>query len=145
MRVRRALSAVVGVLLLTAAGCGPERIVLSGLADGRYEVVLSDRRVYGYVPYMVLEVRGGRIAAVEYDERDPRTGRSKTGDEAQNREMMRLSGREWGEVVEELEGLVLKAGSELSLDAVSGATRTSDAFREALVRALEEARGGASE
>ncbi len=121
----RLLIAALAVAALTLAACGGQPAALQ-LEDGTHEGA-SDADGSGYVR-LQLTVENGEITDVDWQEFRGDGGEKTTDDYTYDA---------WLEAAEELPARLLEAQSA-DIDGVAGATGTSDKFKQAARRALDE-------
>ncbi|UUX33947.1 FMN-binding protein [Fundicoccus culcitae] len=103
----------------------PEALVLQ---DGEYTLE-SDADEHGWSSRFTLVVADGEITEVNYDMEDA-DGNLKTEDEEYNQMMEDVSGTAFADAVEELTAQLLETQNPDEVDVVSGATDTSEDFKE---------------
>lgn len=137
MKSRRVLSLLAVAALATTVfvGCGNKEE--AGLKDGTYEKKsAADER--GYVASIAIEVKDGKIANVKYDEAND--AGSKLADAEYNKKMKEISGANPEEAFPALEKALVEKQDVAAVDAVTGATSTSDSFKKLAEEALAEAK-----
>lgn len=104
------------------------------LADGTYnaESGPDDR---GYSAAIDITVENGKISTVEYDETNAE-GVSKTEDEEYSQNMKEKSGISPAEAYEQLEEQLIEAQNVDEVDVVTGATSSTEKFKELAIEAL---------
>ncbi|WP_419505114.1 FMN-binding protein [Allofournierella sp.] len=127
---RHAKLAVCLLLAIGLAGCG--------LKDGTYTARLADFDSLGYQDYLTVTVAGGAIQSAEFDALDA-AGQKKSEDERYARLMQPVTGATPQLVSSHYAELLLgaKSAGKVQVDAVSGATVSSRAFK-ALWQALDK-------
>lgn len=88
---------------------------------------------------ITIEVKDGKIAAVDYDEVNEE-GTAKETDEEYNKNMKEKSGVGPGEAFPQLETSLVEKQDVDAVDTVTGATHGSDSFKEMAKKALESAK-----
>lgn len=137
MKSRRVLSLLAVAALATTVfvGCGKKEE--AGLKDGSYKKEsAADER--GYVASIEIEVKDGKIASVKYDEAND--AGSKLADAEYNKKMKEISGANPEEAFPALEKALVEKQDVAAVDAVTGATSTSDSFKKLAEEALAEAK-----
>ncbi|MDD3428640.1 MAG: FMN-binding protein [Oscillospiraceae bacterium] len=122
--------AMVAVLALSLVACGGSKIV-----DGTYRAELSDaaaEAAHGWKDYMVVTYAGGKITDVDYD--STKDGALKSEQTAETYPMDPHPST-WLPTLEEN---IKKAGTADKIDAVAGATNTSETAKK-LMAAIEKA------
>ncbi|MDV4149522.1 FMN-binding protein [Clostridium sp. AL.422] len=137
MKSRRVISLLAVAALATTifVGCGSKE---AGLKDGTYTKT-SEADERGYTSSIEIEVKDGKIATVKYDEVSA-DGVSKLDDEAYNTKMKEVSGSNPVEAIPALEASLVEKQDVAAVDAVTGATSTSDKFKALAEEALAEAK-----
>jgi major membrane immunogen (membrane-anchored lipoprotein) len=96
--------------------------------DGVYSAKdTPDKRTY--VAELRITIAGGVITKIEYNEAD-KANKSKWTDKAYNANMKKIAGIAWTEAIQALQANLLKVQDVSKLDAVSGASETSERFKE---------------
>lgn len=137
MKSRRVLSLLAVAALATTVfvGCGKKEE--AGLKDGTYKQK-SEADERGYVASIEIEVKDGKIATVKYDEAND--AGSKLADAEYNKKMKEISGANPEEAFPALEKALVEKQDVAAVDAVTGATSTSDSFKALAEKALAEAK-----
>ncbi len=141
MKSRRVISLLAVAALATTVfvGCGnKEEAKESGLKDGTYKKT-SEKDDKGYTASIEIEVKDGKIATVKYDEVGE-DGTSKLNNEEYNTKMKSISGSSPVEAFPALEEALVEKQDVTAVDAVTGATSTSDKFKTLAEEALTEAK-----
>lgn len=142
MKSRRVISLLAVAALATTifVGCGnkEEAAQESGLKDGTYKAS-SEKDDKGYVASIEIEVKDGKIATVKYDEKSE-DGTSKLDNEEYNTNMKAKSGTNPIEAYPALEEALVEKQDVASVDAVTGATHTSETFKTLAEKALADAK-----
>ena len=141
MKSRRVISLLAVAALATTVfvGCGnKEEAKEAGLKDGTYKAT-SEKDDKGYASSIEIEVKDGKIATVKYDEVGE-DGTSKLNNEAYNTKMKEVSGTNPVEAFPILEEALVEKQDVAAVDAVTGATSTSDKFKSLAEEALKEAK-----
>lgn len=139
MNKKRILSLVAATMLSVAvlAGCGSK----DAMKDGKYEVE-SKADDKGYTSSLVIEVKDGKISTADFDMKNDKG--SKKDDEAYNTPYKAASGIDSAEAFEAL-GKKLVEKQSADIDAVSGATGTTETFKKLAAKAIENANAGKTE
>lgn len=136
MKSRRIISLLAVAVLATTVfvGCGKKE---AGLKDGKYnaESAADDR---GYKGAIEVEVKGGKIASVKYDEANDKG--SKLADEGYNKTMKEKSKTNPTEAFPKLEASLVEKQDASKVDVVTGATKSSEQFKTLAQKALEGAK-----
>ena len=137
MKSRRVLSLLAVAALATTVfvGCGKKEE--AGLKNGTYKAA-SEADERGYVASIEIEVKDGKIANVKYDEAND--AGSKLADAEYNKKMKEISGANPEEAFPALEKALVEKQDVAAVDAVTGATSTSDSFKKLAEEALAEAK-----
>ena len=140
MKSRRVISLLAVAALATTVfvGCGnKEEAKEAGLKDGTY-TQKSEADERGYVSSIEIEVKDGKIAKVKYDEANDKG--SKLADADYNAMMKEKSGSNPEEAFPALEKALVEKQDVAAVDAVTGATHTSESFKTLTEKALAEAK-----
>ena len=141
MKSRRILSLLAVAALATTlfVGCGAkEEAKETGLKDGTYTAT-GEKDDKGNTASIKIEVKDGKIATVKYDE-VAEDGTSKLDNEAYNTKMKEVSGTNPIEAFPQLESALVEKQDVAAVDAVTGATSTSNNFKTLAEKALSEAK-----
>ena len=141
MKSRRILSLLAVAALATTifVGCGAkEEANESGLKDGTYTAT-GEKDDKGNTASIKIEVKDGKIATVKYDE-VAEDGTSKLDNEGYNTQMKEVSGTNPIEAFPQLEAALVEKQDVAAVDAVTGATSTSNNFKTLAEKALSEAK-----
>lgn len=141
MKSKRVISLLAVAALATTVfvGCGSkEEAKDAGLKDGSYKAS-SEKDDKGYTASIEIEVKDGKIATVKYDEVGE-DGTSKLNNEAYNTKMKEVSGTNPTEAFPVLEEALVEKQDVAAVDAVTGATSTSDKFKTLAEKALADAK-----
>ena len=141
MKSRRILSLLAVAALATTifVGCGAkEEANESGLKDGTYTAT-GEKDDKGNTASIEIEVKDGKIATVKYDE-VAEDGTSKLDNEEYNTNMKAKSGTNPIEAFPALEAALVEKQDVAAVDAVTGATSTSNNFKTLAEKALSEAK-----
>ena len=141
MKSRRILSLLAVAALATTifVGCGSkEEAKETGLKDGTYEAT-GEKDDKGNTASIKIEVKDGKIATVKYDE-VAEDGTSKLDNEGYNTKMKEASGTNPIEAFPQLEAALVEKQDVAAVDAVTGATSTSNNFKTLAEKALSEAK-----
>lgn len=140
MKSRRVISLLAVAALATTVfvGCGkkeePKEAVLK---DGTYDAK-SEKDDRGYVSTIEIEVKDGKIATVKYDEAND--DGSKLTDAGYNSTMKEKSGTSPEDFFPALEKALVEKQDAAKIDAVTGATHTTDNFKALAEKALADAK-----
>lgn len=137
MKSKRVLSLLAVAALATTVfvGCGKKEE--AGLKDNTYKAK-SDADERGYVASIEIEVKDGKIANVKYDEAND--AGSKLADAGYNENMKAKSGTNPQEAFPALEKALVEKQDVAAVDAVTGATHTSESFKTLAEKALADAK-----
>jgi len=141
MKSRRILSLLAVAALATTifVGCGSkEEAKETGLKDGTYTAT-GDKDDKGNTASIEIEVKDGKIATVKYDE-VAEDGTSKLDNEGYNTKMKEAAGTNPIEAFPALEAALVEKQDVAAVDAVTGATSTSNNFKTLAEKALSEAK-----
>ena len=125
---------VVFALILVACGSDEADFPEEG---GDTVVVETEYDDHGWKGKLAVTFDGNLISEAEYDEFD-RQGNSKADDEDYASRMVPVSGISPAEAFDELEASLVDAQDPEAMDAVTGATQSSDWFIDLAERAVEE-------
>ncbi len=124
------------LLALVLAGCGSDES--SFPKEGANTVVVeTDYDEHGWKGKLAVTFDGNVISDVEYDEFN-RQGKAKSQDQDYEDRMVPISGISPAEAFDELEASLEEAQDPDSMDAVTGATHSSEWFMELAERAIAE-------
>lgn len=140
MNKKRILSLVAATMLSVAvlAGCGSKE---EGMKDGKYAVE-SKADDKGYVSSLAIEVKDGKIISADFDMTNDKG--SKKDDEGYNTAYKAKSGIDSATAFKTLgEKLVEKQAADI--DAVTGATGTTETFKKLAAKAIENANAGTTD
>lgn len=140
MNKKRILSLVAATMLSVAvlAGCGSKE---EGMKDGKYAVE-SKADDNGYVSSLAIEVKDGKIVSADFDMTNDKG--SKKDDEGYNTAYKAKSGIDSATAFKTLgEKLVEKQAADI--DAVTGATGTTETFKKLAAKAIENANAGTTD
>ena len=130
------LLAVAALATTIFVGCGNKEE--AGLKDGSYKAS-AEKDDKGYTASIEIEVKDGKIATVKYDE-VAEDGTSKLNNEQYNSMMKEKSGSNPIEAFPALEASLVEKQDVASVDAVTGATHTSETFKTLAEEALSNAK-----
>lgn len=133
MRKRHLFTLIFILLLIFTVGCSKSKF-----KDGEWEAK-SEIDENGYSSAINILVKDGKIDSVDYDEYDEDGGR-KSEDENYSKLMEDTFGVSPSQAYEQLEGALIKTQNPDKLDAVSGATGSSEIFKNLAKEALEKAK-----
>lgn len=141
MKSKRVISLLAVAALATTVfvGCGnkKEEPKEAGLKNGTYKQS-SEKDERGYAASIEIEVKDGKIATVKYDEAND--AGSKLADAGYNSTMKEKSGTNPEESFPALEKALVEKQDVTKVDAVTGATHTSDSFKTLAEKALADAK-----
>jgi len=137
MKSRRVLSLLAVAVLATTVFVGCKKKEEAGLKDNTYKAK-SDADERGYVSSIEIEVKDGKIANVKYDE--AKDGVSKKDDAGYNENMKAKIGTNPQEAFPALEKALVEKQDVAAVDAVTGATHTSESFKTLAEKALADAK-----
>ncbi len=132
----RKITMAFACLLMAAAAFAAS----SAYKDGNYSGTYDAMDGHGWKPQMTVAVRGGRISAVAFDSVN-KVGQLKTKDAAYSKAMKGQTGTSPDRAYPEL-ARRLVAKQEAGVDAVSGATGSSDNFNALAAAILQKAKKG---
>ena len=142
MKSRRVISLLAVAALATTifVGCGSkeEATTDAGLKDGTYTAT-GEKDDKGNTASIEIEVKDGKIATVKYDE-VAEDGTSKLDNEGYNTKMKEAAGTNPIEAFPALEVALVEKQDVAAVDAVTGATSTSNNFKTLAEKALAEAK-----
>lgn len=137
MKSRKVLS-LLAVAALTATvfvGCGNKE---AKLKDGNYKAESAvDER--GYKGSIEIEVKDGKVSEVKYDEVNEEKSTSKLTDADYNKKMKEKSGTNPEEAFPKLQNSLIEKQDASAVDTVSGATSSSNQFKDVAAEALKKA------
>lgn len=138
MKSKKILSLLVVAVLATTVlvGCGSKA---NALKDGTYaDKGQTDDR--GNTPEISIEVKGGKITTVKYDEVNA-DGLGKSVNEAYNKSMLDKGSKSSPSTAfPELQDALVKKQDVAAVDAVSSVTTSSDSFKALATKVLEKAK-----
>lgn len=143
MKSRKVLSLIAVAALSTTilAGCGGSKDASTEatLKDGKYtaESDVDDR---GYKSTIEIEVKDGKIATAKYNEVNDEEGTSKLDDAEYNKKMKDIAGTNPEEAFPQLETALVEKQDPSAVDAVTGATGSTEGFKAVAAKALESAK-----
>ncbi len=111
-----------------------------GLYDGLYKAEAKDFDEHGYKAYATVIVKDGKIANAYYDELNKDTGTYKSHDEDYQKNMKAQAGVSDNEAYTKLIDSLIAKQDASKTDAVTGATSTTDNFKELMGKALSYAK-----
>ena len=141
MKSKRVISLLAVAALATTifVGCGSkEEATEAGLKDGTY-TKQGEKDDKGNTASIEIEVKDGKIATVKYDEVSE-DGVSKLDNEEYNTNMKAKSGTNPIEAFPALEASLVEKQDPAAVDAVTGATSTSEKFKALAEEALADAK-----
>lgn len=138
------LSSLLAVAALSASilvGCGAkaeETTTENGLKTGTY-TAKGTKDDKGYTAEIEITVADGKISAVKYDEKDE-AGVSKLDNTEYNEKMKAKSGVSPIEAYPQLQDSLVEKQDVASVDAVTGATKSTESFKTLAEEALSTAK-----
>ncbi|MDI6619431.1 MAG: FMN-binding protein [Clostridiales bacterium] len=154
--MKKAMSVVLTLIMVAfiATGCGKTKTQQSdstsgggtgAYQDGKYKASFDFIDGHGWKPFLEVEVKDKKVVKVNFDYVNP-DGQLKTKDEAYNKAMKAQNGTNPAEYSPKLDASLVKAQNGEGVQAVSGATSSSNNFK-ALATALlaKAAKGDTSE
>ncbi|GAB6169185.1 FMN-binding protein [Clostridium carnis] len=139
MKSRKVLGlvAVAALAATVFVGCGKKEDAAK-YKDGKYEATsAADER--GYKGTIAIEVKDGKISTVKYDE-VKEDGTAKSTDKEYNKLMKEKVKANPEEAFPALEKALVDKQDPSTVDAVTNATKSSDAFKDLAAKALEKAK-----
>jgi major membrane immunogen (membrane-anchored lipoprotein) len=124
------------LLALVLVGCGNDESSFPK-EDADTVVVETDYDEHGWKGKLAVTFDGNVITDVEYDEFNQQ-GKAKSNDEDYAARMVPISGISPADAFDELESSLEDSQDPEGMDAVTGATHSSEWFMELAERALEE-------
>ena len=113
----------------------------TGLQDGTYRAEYDKEDAYGWKAYVEITVADGKMTAVDFDYVNA-DGAVKSEDEAYNADMKAGSGVGPAEFTVALEESLLASQDPSQVDAVTGATSSSDEFINFTTALMEQMQAG---
>ena len=137
--MKRVWAALAVIMMLAAllTGCS------SGMKDGTYKAEFKDFDDHGWKDYVSITVEGGKITAVDYDALNA-DGAKKSEDTAYRESMEPIAGTYPEKFYKELEDQLIEQQDLKKVDAVAGATTSSNDFKILAVEALKNAKSGST-
>ncbi len=135
MKRNRIISlAAASVLALTMlAGCGNK----NALKDGKYKAEYDKEDTRGWKAFTEIEVKDGKIISANYDYVN-KDGKLKSKDAEYNKAMKDKSGTSPAEYSPALGKALVDKQDPSKVDKVTGATHSSDAFKEMAKKLMDE-------
>ena len=130
------LAAMATACLLT--GCS------SSMKDGTYKAEYKDYDDHGWKDYVSITVQDGKITAVDYDALNEE-GAKKSEDQAYRESMEPISNTYPAKFYQELEARLTENQDPKKVDAVTGATNSSNDFKILAVEAIKAAKSGSTD
>lgn len=121
------------------AASAPAPAAASGLKDGSYTAAQDKYDDYGWKGQIAIEVKDGKISSVDFDYIN-KDNKLKSEDQGYIKAMEDKTKVNLAKAMEELEGLLLSNQDAAAVNAVSGATATSNDFKGLAERALKDAK-----
>lgn len=134
--MRLIYGAALFLLALVLVGCGSDESAFPE-EDADTVVVETDYDEHGWKGKLAVTFDGNVITDVEYDEFNQQ-GKAKSNDEDYAERMVPIAGISPAEAFDELESSLEESQDPEAMDAVTGATHSSEWFMELAERALEE-------
>ena len=138
--VARFAVAVMAAVVVSACAKGGGAAGATAYKDGAYRGAYSNVDGHGWKPQLEIVVEKGRITRVNYDEVNP-SGQLKSADASYEQAMKAASPTYPAKYVKALDAALL-AKQKAPVDAVSGATGSSDSFNALAAALLAEAGTG---
>ncbi len=135
MKKRLTFVLLLTIILIITVGCSGGK---ASFKDGHYDAK-SEEDDNGYSSTIDIVVKDGKIDSVVYDELDENGGK-KSEDEDYASLMKDVSGTTPAEAYEQLENALVKTQNPDKIDAVSGATGSSETFKKLAKEALDKAK-----
>lgn len=123
------------LILSLAIGCSSGK---SKYKDGEFDAV-GDIDENGYKGTISIHIKDGKISSVNYDE-ITKDGEKKSEDESYAGIMQDVSGIKPAEAYEQMENALVKTQDPDKIDAVTGATGSSETFKKLAKEALGKAK-----
>ena len=136
-RVLTAL-ALIMVMIAALAGCS------SGMKDGTYKAEYKDFDGNGWKDYVTITVEAGKITAVDYDSLNEE-GAKKSEDASYAETMESISGTYPEKFYKQMEDQLIEEQDLKKVDAVAGATTSSNDFKILAMEAIKNAKSGNTE
>lgn len=111
----------------------------SGLKDGSYSATQDNYDDYGWKGQIAIEVKDGKISTVDFDYVN-KDNKLKSQDQGYIKSMEDQTKINLAKAMEELEGKLVGKQDAAAVDAVAGATTTSNDFNTLAGKALEGAK-----
>lgn len=111
----------------------------SGLKDGSYTAAQDNYDDYGWKGQITVEVKEGKVATVDFDYVN-KDNKLKSQDQGYIKAMEDKTKVNLAKAMEELEGKLVGSSAVTAVDAVTGATATSNDFNTLAAKALEGAK-----
>lgn len=124
------------VFVLVLVGCGSDEADFPE-EGGDTVVVETEYDDHGWKGKLAVTFDGNLVSEAEYDEFD-RQGNSKAKDDDYASRMVPVAGISPAEAFDELEASLVDAQDPAAMDAVTGATESSEWFLELAEQAMEE-------
>lgn len=134
--MKRRLSFIVILNLILTMGIGCQKTSDVVYKDGKFNGEgMADSQ--GWKGVIEIEVKDGKIVEVEYDEVNE-DGREKSDDEEYAKSMEDASGISPKDAFEQLEDALIKTQSPDRIDAIAGATTSSESFKKLAKEVLDK-------
>ncbi len=130
------LAALAAACLMTGCSSNPK--------DGTYKAQYKDYDDHGWRDYVSITVKDGKITAVDYDSVN-KDGAKKSEDTAYRESMEPVSNTYPAKFYKELEDQLTEKQDPKKVDAVTGATNSSNDFKKLTAEALKAAKSGKTE
>ncbi|QGU93962.1 FMN-binding protein [Clostridium bovifaecis] len=118
-----------------------EENAAAALKDGKYKAEAKDFDDKGWKPFVEIEVKGGKIAAANFDYTN-KEGKFKSEDAEYNKNMEAKVKTGPAKYTKQLEDALVEKQDPTKVDTVAGATHSVDNFRKLAGKALESAKTG---
>ena len=138
--MKRVFAALAMIMIMVAAlaGCS------SGMKDGTYKAEYKEFDEHGWKDYVSITVESGKITAVDYDAVNA-DGAKKSEDTAYREQMEPISKTYPEKFYKELEDQLKNEQDLKKVEAVAGATTSSNDFKILATEALNNAKAGKTE
>lgn len=134
--MKRVLSFILILNLILAIGIGCKKTNDIVYKDGKFNGEGTPDS-QGWKGVIQIEVKDGKIVDVEYDEVNE-DGREKSDDEEYSKSMEDASGISPEDAFEQLEDALIKTQSPDRIDAIAGATTSSENFKKLAKEVLDK-------
>lgn len=134
-RIKIAMLSLVIVLASVSAGCGKK-----DLKDGFYTAEMSDFS-HGWQEYLIIQVKGGKIVSAEYNAKNE-SGFIKAWDNTYMKDMLSKHGTYPNKYTREYVQQLIDGQSDMTVDAVTGASHSGQNFEQLAAAVLRQAAAG---